>query len=419
MRAVGLQGMLYFTLAPLEGAERIRELLDRLIEPEPSKPLASLYTSLAMNLLIAGRYRETVVAAERAVEMSRALDDTRMLVWAETTRGPALGMMGLLAEARLVGEAAIPLAEAGDDYFGLLSAIHYLGAVCLAEGDFHVALAYYRRALEHAERLGAQSRISAETANQAETLFYLGDWRLADDLATRAVKIARVESAGQARAYFQYANVFRQIGMIHAAKGEWAEASPYLEEAATLARRLPYLEALRLAEGALAARDLAHGNLIAALARLEPLVAGSDVGELGVARLLPYLAWAHAEQGDYAAAERILTEGIARATEQQHRLALVDLLTMRGKVLRMRRQEQGQARRDEAVRALDEALALARQMSYPHAEGRALYELGRLGASAGDARALFEAALAIFRGLGARPDIERTGRALAQLAPTH
>ncbi|HET9979335.1 MAG TPA: AAA family ATPase [Ktedonobacterales bacterium] len=418
MRAVGLQGMLYFTLAPLEGAERISELLNRLGEPEPSKPLASLYTSLAMNLLIAGRYRETVVAAEQAVELACALDDTRMLVWAETTRGPALGMMGRLAESRQVGEAAIPLAEAGDDYFGLLSAIHYLGAICLAEGDFHTALAYYRRALEHAERLGAQSRISAETANQAETLFYLGDWRLADDLASRAVKIARAESAGQARTYFQYANVYRQVGMIHAARGEWAEASPLLEQAAALATQIPYLEALRLAEGALAARDLAQSNPAAALARLEPLVAGSDIGELGITRLLPYLAWAHAERGDYAAAERILTEGIAWATEQQHRLALVDLLTMRGKVLRMQREQQGQARHDEAVRALDDALSMARQMSYPHAEGRALYELGRLNASESEGPELFEEALAIFRRLGARPDIERTERALAQSSAT-
>jgi tetratricopeptide (TPR) repeat protein len=327
-------------------------------------------------------------------------------------------MLGRLAEARQVVEAVVPLAEAGDDYFGLLSAVHYLGAICQAEGDFHAALAYYRRALELAERLGAQSRISAETANQAETLFYLGDWRLADDLASRAVKIARVESTGQARAYFQYANVYRQLGMIHAARGAWDEASPLLEEAAALARRLPYLEALRLAEGALAARDLAQGNPVAALARLEPLVAASDVGGLGVTRLLPYLAWAHAEQGDYAAAERTLTEGIARAAEQQHRLALVDLLTMRAKVLRMRGEQQGQAHRDEAVRALEEALTLARQMRYPYAEGHALYELGRLSVSEGDASALFEEALAIFRRLGARPDIERTERALAQSSAT-
>jgi tetratricopeptide (TPR) repeat protein len=406
--------MLYFTVGPLEGVRRVTTLLDRLGAPEPSKSLASLYVSLAMNLLIAGEYRETVAAAEHGAAVARAVGDTRMLVWAETTRGPALGLLGHLEEARRVGEETIPVAEAAKDYFGVLSAVHYLGDMCIAEGDFVAALRYYDRALKLAERLGAQSRTSAETANLAEVRFYLGDWERARDEVGRAVEIARAASSGRAASYFQYANVFRQFAMIHAARGEWDEAIPYLEEAVTLAERLPFPEAMRNAQRVLAEYDLVQSRPEAALARLEPLVKAVDPEERGMARLLPCLALAYDALGQHAEAERLLTDGISRARAQRYRLALVELLTLHGASLI------GQHRLEGAARSLDEALALARSMSYPYAEARALYEQGRLHVSAQEwpqARDRFEDALDIFRRLGARPDIARTEQALASPGP--
>src|SRR5918997_3642269 len=49
----------------------------------------------------------------------------------------------------------------------------------VAQGDFDAASRYHARALELAERLGARSRVSAETSNLSEVLFYLGDWERA------------------------------------------------------------------------------------------------------------------------------------------------------------------------------------------------------------------------------------------------
>lgn len=79
MRTVSLLGMLHFTYAPLDGARRIRALLDRIGPTEPSMPLVSLYSSLAMNLIIAGRYREALEAARGAPER-----------WAMGGRSPGL-----------------------------------------------------------------------------------------------------------------------------------------------------------------------------------------------------------------------------------------------------------------------------------------------------------------------------------------
>ena len=98
MRAVGQLGMLHFTHKPLEGAERIRALLGRLGPTEPSAPLVSLYSSLSMNLIIAGRYREALEAVRNATEISRALGDEGTLAWVLTMRGTVLGLMGRLEE---------------------------------------------------------------------------------------------------------------------------------------------------------------------------------------------------------------------------------------------------------------------------------------------------------------------------------
>jgi hypothetical protein len=57
-------------------------------------------------------------------------------------------------------------------------------------------------------------------------------------------------------------------------------------------------------------------------------------------------------------------------------------------------------------------------MPYPHGEGRLLEVYGRLHLAGGEptaARERLEAALAVFRRLGARKDIERTERLLATL----
>lgn len=61
-------------------------------------------------------------------------------------------------------------------------------------------------------------------------------------------------------------------------------------------------------------------------------------------------------------------------------------------------------------------------MPFPHAEGHALHDYGSMCALKGDAenaRQRLEAALMVFRRLGAMKDLERTERALAELAGEH
>jgi hypothetical protein len=74
---------------------------------------------------------------------------------------------------------------------------------------------------------------------------------------------------------------------------------------------------------------------------------------------------------------------------------------------------------EESQAAFEEALSLANTMPYPYGAARVLYELGVLQVAREDrpeGRDLLRKALASFKQLGAQPYIERTERALAELA---
>jgi hypothetical protein len=105
-------------------------------------------------------------------------------------------------------------------------------------------------------------------------------------------------------------------------------------------------------------------------------------------------------------------QAVARVRSQGHRLALVDALWVQAMVAI--RQEQW----EDADRTLDEALSLARSMPYPYGEGRLLHVYSLMHVhkgQSGPARERLEAALAIFRRLGARKDVEHVEQALATL----
>jgi tetratricopeptide (TPR) repeat protein len=134
--------------------------------------------------------------------------------------------------------------------------------------------------------------------------------------------------------------------------------------------------------------------------------------EHDVTALLPVLAWAHLEQGEVTQATDTIEQALRRIRPEGLRLVLVDALRVQALVVV--RQEQWQ----EAEQALEEGIALARSMPYPYAEARLLHLSGRLYTQMGKpevAREHLAAALALFRRLGARKDIEQSEQLLATL----
>jgi tetratricopeptide (TPR) repeat protein len=200
-----------------------------------------------------------------------------------------------------------------------------------------------------------------------------------------------------------------QMGWLDLAEGRWAEAAELLDQSIAIGGRTGNLQVLRFASGLLAELDLVQGQPAAARERLLPLLDRLGLLELDVTFLLPRLAWAELEMGEVERATVLSADAVDRARRQRYHLVLADALRVQGSVL------EASNKHDEASSALQEALDVCHSVSYPYAEARALYEWGVMEIRQGNpakAREWLQAALAIFRRLGARPSIERTEQAL-------
>jgi tetratricopeptide (TPR) repeat protein len=202
-------------------------------------------------------------------------------------------------------------------------------------------------------------------------------------------------------------------GKLRMQSGEWAAAAEDLAEVSALLERAGDLNPLREAQTLLAELDLLEGRPEAARDRLIPLLDRVSLEELDVTQLLPTLAWAHLELGNVATAREVVKQAIRRARAQSLHRALVDALRVQAMVAILQRDW------ESAEQALEEGSTLAQAMPYPYAEGRLQHVYGEMYLQKGEpgsARERLEAALAIFRRLGARKDIERAELAISNLS---
>jgi tetratricopeptide (TPR) repeat protein len=161
----------------------------------------------------------------------------------------------------------------------------------------------------------------------------------------------------------------------------------------------------------LALRDLLEGRPEWALTRLEPLLATTELDIQERALFLPAFAEAYLQAGNLSQAREVLEAPLALRGLQMQGM-LTDALRVHAGVLLA----DGDPAGAEAV--LRDLLDLTRSIPYPFAEAQALAECARLEARRRRPRAARERlaeALAIYRRLGARPFVDQTERALAQL----
>jgi tetratricopeptide (TPR) repeat protein len=386
---------------------RLEALAPRLEARGPSHGLVRLYAALATVQAASRRCRDARATAERAIELAHSLGDPQLLAEALTQHGNALVIMGIFLEARRSLEEAIPLAEAGGDLIeSLPKALWLLGLVCLRAGELDRGTRHCERELVITERYSQAVRVAAATALRGLLAFVRGDWPQARRDGEQALAVRN-----QVGPSWVWPLPLTVLGLVGFGEGCWDDASRYLEESIAVHLFEPIWWML-FAPGVLAERDLLERQPERARARLAPLLAATDRDERDGALLLPAYAWAHLDLGDVTAAAAIVDRAIVRARAQGDRLNLVDALRVQAMVAS--RQERWR----EAAQALEEGIALARAMPYPYAEGRLLHLYGAMHARKGEpepARERLEAALAIFRRLGARKDIELAEQTLAVL----
>jgi tetratricopeptide (TPR) repeat protein len=390
---------------------RLESLAPRLEARGPSHGLVRLYAALATALAISRRCREARATAERAIELAHILGAPQLLAEALTQHGNALVVMGHFVEARRSLEEAIPLAEAaGDLVESLPKALWLLGLICLRTGELDRGTWHCEHELVVTEQYSQAVRVVAATALRGLLAYVRGDWTQARRDGERALTVSNEVGPSWISPF-----PLTVLGLVGFGEGRWDDASRHLEESIVVQLIEP-IWWMHFAPSVLAERDLLEGQPERARARLAPLLAGADRDERDGALLLPAYAWAHLELGDVAAAAAIVGRAIVLARAQNDRLNLVDALRVQAMVASQ------QGRWTEAAQALEEGIALARGMPYPYAEARLLYVHGQISVHTGQpepARERLEEALAIFRQLGARNDIEQSEQLLATYLHQH
>jgi tetratricopeptide (TPR) repeat protein len=235
----------------------------------------------------------------------------------------------------------------------------------------------------------------------------VGDWEGArTDLAQAVTLHRRLGLASRA------AWALSGLGKLRREEGAWEEASRKVEEARSIAERGGYRMLLLCSNGTLAEIEICQGQPAAARARLLPLLEHQDMRRQLQHFVLPVLAWAHLELGETSEAEALVAQIVGYAREAGELFLLAEVLWLQALVASRQR------RWEEATTAVEEGIALARSMPFPYMEARTLQVHGLIHQKGepNSARERLEAALVIFRRLGARKDVEHTEQLLATLS---
>jgi tetratricopeptide (TPR) repeat protein len=378
----------------------------------PSPALGALHLALATLLQFTGRYGEAVEAAEMAIAVARALQASRLLATAQGARGRALETMGRNEEGYQALLEALRLAEADGD-LGNPSDIEVLQHLAYLVADTRLdqaaALRYAGRALHLAEQLGDPHYIASALNDCGMFHLQAMDWVSAGPLIERAVALHR-RCGDSART----ADALSHLARLRFLEGAGEEAVALAEESLAIASGAGDTNTALFNHATLAMIELREGRAAAARARLLPLLGLPGLQRQQMWWVVPYLARAQLELGEVREARRLALQavGYARANGE---LGLLGIALLVHAMVATRR-----GRWQEAERALAEGLEIGRRWSSEAADGGApfLEAYGQWRAAKGEperAREKLEAALAMFRRLGARRDIERIEQLLGTL----
>lgn len=412
VRTVAAIGLVHRILGAGEDGRRAIQALLEEMGPMGDVPVsagaaAELWVSLAHVCHACASYGESLEAAERGSDLARRAGNSWLLAESEMRRAAALRQLGRAAEALEGLEQTIPVAEAAGNLYALVMALSNASMAYEDLGQMDRSLAYRARSLEMADKLGDPNLYAQTLSSVGSSHLWTGRYEEAEAIARRVLDLNR--SLG---ATWNVPYVLGLLGGAEMSLGELDEAWQHFSEARDLAEESGDTQALTLQENSLADMELAHGNAMAARNRLLALRARFGAYPWGTLWIAQILADAHVELGEYDQASTVLDEAIPRA-EDTNRMALVDLLRVKGKLLGV------QGRWEEATRCLDRGLALAHDMPYPYGETRCLEEHGLVEARKGNmdqAGRLLRQALAIAERTSHRLNVRRIERALATLA---
>jgi len=395
-RAMSRQGKLR------QARTTVEAMIELLSWSGPSAALAELHLALAGVVQGLGDYEAELEAAERAAEIAQSIGNDLLAAQAMERRGTALSFLGRAEEAWQTLEEAVPRLEAVGELSRLHVALNNLGESARMAGKLRDAKTYDERGLEIAERAGDLGSVAFCLINIAQVQIATGEWDESLEHTERALDIFR-------RIDVDYTSLYGPAlrGAVLLWKGDWEASNRDLTEALALAQQFEDRQGIEVVQAYLAELAVLDGRSDEAIERLAPL-AEAEGGQLVPIRLT--LAWAFLERGELERALAVSHDAIEHGRSQQEILALADALRIQGMILA------GMERFDEAGAALNGALDLTVSTGYVYAEARTREQIGRLleaQTKSDEARAALDEALAIYRRLGAKKDVERLASELS------
>jgi tetratricopeptide (TPR) repeat protein/transcriptional regulator with XRE-family HTH domain len=394
---------LYFEKGAFVAAiARLQPLVAGLEASGPSSALSEAYQLLATNFGSSGQAERGSTAALRAVESARVVGERTRLARALFSRAFTLLLLSHADEALQACEEAARVW--GEDW----AILHMLAWIYEERGEYEQGKQVAARCLALAEQARDPSGIIFSMSRLGLSAFLGGDWSSARAYLERGMALSQQVGYSEGLAY---ALPRCDLGRLLQAEGAWDQATNHFEAVLMSLAGTGGHSLTLVAHGHRAECEVFAGHPAAACARLMPLL--DSLEERMVTQYIrPVLAWAQYELGDLDRAAATAREATRRARSGTCRLGLVQALRVQAQALLARE------RWDEAEQSLAEGLAVARGMPYPHGEGRLLQVYGQLQVRRREPQAAcerLEAALRIFRRLGARVDAERAEQLLAAL----
>jgi tetratricopeptide (TPR) repeat protein len=392
-----------------EALQHLKPVLVALEERSAWQGVAALGVIVAHLLGQAGRFEEQLVLARHAVDLARRVGDDRLLAYAQRRCSVALYIAGHADEAIAAMEEALRLAEGMGDLPTMGWTLRHASKMYADRGDIDTQRRCVARALEYAAQLDDPHLLVECATAHGALAFHDGDWALARREYERGLAASRRMS----RSWLSVGPL-GLLAQLSLAEGGWPEAAQYLTDGLRTAEAgggtwiLPWMQSV------MAHHALLQGRPEEARARLAPLLAGPDLASRLVFQSMPVrvlLAWAQLDLSEVAAAAALASEAAQDARSTHSLPALADALWMEARVALRQRQWL------DAEQAASEGLEVARRLRQPYREARLLHVLGELHRQKGEAapaRERWEAALAIFQRLGARPYGAEVARALAE-----
>jgi tetratricopeptide (TPR) repeat protein len=381
-------------------------LLPRLQGLPPSRGLVRFFTVYGEYLLGLERFDEGLSVSERAVEIARALGDEREVAHAQRRLAFALSLHGRVGEAWSILNDVLAAAERTGDLAEMAHARLLLGGAAWEDADCRTSLSQTEQALDLFQRVGNPIWVAFAINSIGEILAHMGEIDRAEEMGRRALNAVRELDQSTLLAH-----PLGLLARLSVQRGDRAMVDEYAQELIALSDQSDEPWWRRNGQAILAERDLLEGQPEAAAVRLEEVLLGRYLNFHESTWALPLLAEAYVELGRVDEAEELLNRCFAAAGSGSP-AALLRMRYVQARLLT--RKEQW----DKARAILDDLLSLTRSMPNPLDEGNVLHELAQIHLTRkerDEARKRWKQALAIYGRLGAKPYVQRTEQALAEL----